>query len=659
MKRLLTLIIPLVLLAACGTGGVSSNPLQPSASGDFSLRVERMDGGGHLAASVEGTRQQPVVVVTAERAEALKGAYFYVEFPGERYHPEAVEFGDFLGGEGETVRLAVTTEATEVPVAIAQVHPDSSSGASGTGVLARVSFATGAAALSKAASQVPGGPENAVKDLTLVPTATEGQYFLTWHEVNVGDYNNDSAVGIQDITPLAVRFGQSVGDGDPQDSWDGIIDGNGDTIINILDVTPMASHFGNSLAGYKVFKNGMATPLPNLLVPSNPISILRPTGYEPKEPVPYTYGAMVVAEGDEYRVACCDAGGETGVLSDPAIYSSGAPPAIPTGLQATTGAHIGEGSVYLSWHANDESDLMGYHLFRRVEGAGTFDQIAALGAYATNYTDSGLAPGTYEYTLSAYNSVLQESEKCEPVSATPYFTPQPPPPDPPTNFQVTNEGIAEGCIKLTWTVSVSDTVDHYEIHRQAPGEPDFSLLTTVPETATEFTDYGLTLGETYAYKMRAVDDWDEVSIFTPEQSTTPSEEPAPPVEITSIATDRYTFNPGENATATLTVTVDPPGTPVTWEAEAGTFPSGTSGTSVTWKPQGITEAQKVIVTATADDGVTQDSDTVKLIVTTMTSKGMGPDFSDWSYYQRTTPYRSLGYYRGSKPVMSLIFMAWW
>jgi len=641
-------LLSAALSLSCGHGAGVSTSFGSSSSGDFSLRVERMDGGGHLAASVEGTLEKPIVVVTAEGAEAFKGAYFYVEFPGERYHPVGVEFGDFLGGEGETVRLAVTTQSSEVPVAIAQVHPDSSSGASGSGVLAQVSFAAGATALSKAASQVPGGPENAVKDLTLVPTATEGSYFLTWHEVDVGDYNNDSAVGIQDITPLAVRFGQSVGDGDPQDSWDGIIDGNGDSIINILDVTPLASHFGNSLAGYKVFKNGMPTPLPNLEAPSDPISILRPMDYDPKGRVPYSYGVLVAVDGDEYRVACCDASGETGVLSDPAVYSSGEPPAVPTGLQAVTGEAVGVGSVYLSWNANGEPDLMGYHLFRRVEGGDTFSQIAAPGAYANSYSDSGLAPGTYEYALSAYNSLLQESEMCEPVPATPFSCP---PPEPPTNLQVANTGIPAGSIRLTWTASVSTTVHHCEIHRQAPGEAGFSLLTEVPDAATTYTDSGLTMGETYAYKMRAVDDWTASSVFTPIASTSASYPPA--IEIAGVVRDRTTCGPGDAVDLTVNVNTDDAN--VGWEASFGSFLGGSTGKSVRWSPGGSVTHQHVTLTVTCDDGFTSDSENLGMITTSLPDLGPALDFAKPSASAGSPPYRKFSTYLDDGKVITLTF----
>jgi len=653
-----SILIAVLLLAAlslsCGHGADISVSPGSFPSSDFSLRVERLDGSGRLAAEIGGTEASPSVVVTAEDASALKGAYFYVDFPGECYHPQKVEFGDFLGGEDETLTLAVTTQADEVPLAITQIHPDSATGASGSGMLARVYFASGAAASVKSASQVPGGSENAVKDLTLVPTATEGQYFLTWHEINIGDYNNDSTVGIQDITPLAVRFGESVGDGDPNDSWDDLIDGNGDGVINIQDITPIAAHFGNSLAGYKILKNDNPTPLPNLSLPTSPLSILRPTDYEAKERVEYAYGAIVVDDGDEYRVAACDASGEMGVLSEPAIFTSGGAPEIPTGLAATYGVAIGVGNVYLTWSANSESDLLGYHLFRRPEGVTEFEQIVALAASSTHYTDTGLESGNYEYAISAYNTLMQESELSEPVSAAPFYYP---PPDPPTNLQALNTGIDEGSIKLTWTASESTTVDHYEIHRQAPGEADFSPLTEVPDSATQYLDEGLTIGETYSYKLRAVDSWGAIGEFTEPVSTTPSEEPPTPVTITSIATDRYTFNPGENAEAHLSVTVDPPGTPVSWDSGGvGSFPGGTSGTSVTWKPEGISGAQGVLVTATADDGSTQDSESITLVATEMSKLGggaLGDDFTLPSRDAPNQPYLSLHDYTDDHMVVLL------
>ncbi len=101
-------------------------------------------------------------------------------------------------------------------------------------------------------SEPPTGPANRVTDLTLLDNG-DGTFTLTWTYKNVGDYNQDGIVSIQDITPLAEHFQETAeGEGD---SWRGWMDGNDGGIINIQDVTPpsLAENFFVNVAGYAIF----------------------------------------------------------------------------------------------------------------------------------------------------------------------------------------------------------------------------------------------------------------------------------------------------------------------------------------------------------------------------------------------------------------------
>ena len=70
-------------------------------------------------------------------------------------------------------------------------------------------------------------------------------------------------------------------------------------------------------------------------------------------------------------------------------------PTPPGNLNATAGT----GQVALNWQAStDNVGVTGYRVFR-----GT-TQIASLGAGATSYTDTGLAPGPYSYTVRAVDA---------------------------------------------------------------------------------------------------------------------------------------------------------------------------------------------------------------------------------------------------------------
>ncbi len=93
-------------------------------------------------------------------------------------------------------------------------------------------------------------------------------------------------------------------------------------------------------------------------------------------------------------------------------------PVSPNGLTATAG----HSQVVLAWIANQDADLAGYRLYRRLSG-NIFDgswkiQFPAL---TTTYTDTSAITGTkYFYVLTAVDSSKNESSYSQEVAATPY-----------------------------------------------------------------------------------------------------------------------------------------------------------------------------------------------------------------------------------------------
>ncbi len=97
----------------------------------------------------------------------------------------------------------------------------------------------------KAVSAPPTGPANAPASPGFVDLGG-GNYQLVWFYRNIGDYDQSGAVGVPDITPLAIHFGHNGADG-----LDAVIDvdRNG---VGITDITPIAQNFNANCSRYDV-----------------------------------------------------------------------------------------------------------------------------------------------------------------------------------------------------------------------------------------------------------------------------------------------------------------------------------------------------------------------------------------------------------------------
>jgi hypothetical protein len=90
----------------------------------------------------------------------------------------------------------------------------------------------------------------------------------------------------------------------------------------------------------------------------------------------------------------------------------------PSGLQVT--AVLGGGALNLTWDANTESNLAGYHVYRSFSLQGEFEQITNQPLTDTSYTDSGLANGVLHfYYITAVDDKDRESEPSAKESGIP------------------------------------------------------------------------------------------------------------------------------------------------------------------------------------------------------------------------------------------------
>jgi hypothetical protein len=93
------------------------------------------------------------------------------------------------------------------------------------------------------------GEANCVTDISLTQDEDD-RYVITWHYRNAGDYDQNGTVEIADVTQLAIRFGEAVGE--DKNTLTAVIDGDDSGSVDISDITPIAMNYGAEVAGYVI-----------------------------------------------------------------------------------------------------------------------------------------------------------------------------------------------------------------------------------------------------------------------------------------------------------------------------------------------------------------------------------------------------------------------
>jgi chitodextrinase len=160
------------------------------------------------------------------------------------------------------------------------------------------------------------------------------------------------------------------------------------------------------------------------------------------------------------------------------------PPSTPT---LTSTGHTGT-SVSLSWSAaTDNAGVTGYTVSR--------DGTAIATLTGTSYTDSGLAPGSYGYSVVARDAAGNTSTPSNTVSVNVGCT-DCTPPGAPTGLASPNQ--TPSTVALSWTAATDNVgVTGYRVYRG-------TTLVGSP-SGTTFTDTGLAASTAYTYTLKAVD----------------------------------------------------------------------------------------------------------------------------------------------------------
>jgi len=618
----LAALVVLVALGACSTGDSGLTP-DPGRTGAAAFSVEILPGLGsytpELAVTDSGNEVE--VAVRARGAEELAAACLNLGYDSARYTPQTIEFGGFLGAESEVVTLGLTTVDGYVPLGIAQIAASGVAPRTGDGELATVRFARQPFVPTRAASGSPTLERNKVTDLAITEQSAETAT-LRWTEVNKGDYNNDSLVAVSDLTPIGQNFGANVASASDPLSL-GLVDGDGNGVINVSDITPIGQNFGNMITGYKLFLNAEGTdPY------GDGITVLRADfNSDLKHPIIYTFVADLPGGAVSFTVKPVASGDESNPNVVPSnvaeLLDEPGPPAAPTGLTAVSNESTGHQTVRLEWTASTSIDVANYVIERKLsaDSDGAYAERGTVGGAAVTYSDTDPAfveGANYDYRVKAVDLTELSSDYAVAGPVMPYFAAGPPAP---RNLVADNTVHVTDAIEVRWDPPVDDSdVAKYRVYRKAPGESEFTELTTTSTKYEEsYIDSGLTPGEYYEYYATALNAQNVEGEASNSDGNTPSEY-VPAISITSLTTDKTTHNRfnADGVASNITVVTDEPATSYEWSASIGEVVG--SGATVSWSVPLTSPSGTVEVSVTAYNGAANDSASLTLYLTAETIK---------------------------------------
>ncbi len=257
------------------------------------------------------------------------------------------------------------------------------------------------------------------------------------------------------------------------------------------------------------------------------------------------------------------------------------PMTVPTAAQSLTVGY-GDGELYLNWSAPADpggTPVTGYNLYRGT-APGTESFMASLGN-VSSFTNSSLTNGqAYFYYVRALNTVGEGPPSAE-ANNTPKRAPSAPP-----NLTAT---FGDRTAFLNWSAPADvggAALLRYEVYRATSSGAEVFLANTTA-SATTYTDTGLTNGQTYFYKVRAVNVVG-AGPLSGEVSITPYSTPTGP----ALAAPGY----GDSAAyLTWTAPADNGGTPITgYRVFRSTSPNPTSvianlsGSNLTFTDNNVT-----------------------------------------------------------------------
>ncbi|TLY01990.1 MAG: fibronectin type III domain-containing protein, partial [Thaumarchaeota archaeon] len=266
-------------------------------------------------------------------------------------------------------------------------------------------------------------------------------------------------------------------------------------------------------------------------------------------------------------------------------------PSPPTGLVATA---VSSSQIGLTWTAptdNGGSAITGYKIERSTDGGTTWSALVNTCGTSTSCSDTGLPhTTTFTYRVSAINSVGTGSPSTTASAATLAVAPSPP-----TGLAASASSSSQ--ISLSWTAPTDNggsAITGYKIERSTDGGTTWStLVANTGNTATTYSDTGLTHTTTYTYRVSAINSIGTSSASSVASATTPIAAPSPPTGLTATAASSSQVSltwtaPADNGGSAIT------GYKIERSTDGGTtwttLVANTGNTAATYSDTGLTRA---------------------------------------------------------------------
>ncbi|MGK7345809.1 MAG: fibronectin type III domain-containing protein [Candidatus Nitrospinota bacterium M3_3B_026] len=230
-----------------------------------------------------------------------------------------------------------------------------------------------------------------------------------------------------------------------------------------------------------------------------------------------------------YKLTAVNVGGAESEPTAPVSGATFGPPAGPEDVRATSGLVK---QAVVSWTPSTDPEVAGYIIYRG-KTPDSLEKIKKISdPSASRYKDTGswlerLEDGkVYYYAVRAFNSVDVESLDPKIVQAL-----TKPVPSAPTGLSGT-QGEA-GRTTLTWKSNPEPDIKSYRILRSA--SPTSGFATIASSRAAVYEDTGLKNGQTYYYRVQAVDEDDLVSEESQTTSVGTKPLPGAPAGLEAVA----------------------------------------------------------------------------------------------------------------------------